>query len=47
MTAFGWITVFMWAFITIGVARGDNSFYTTLLAVFMLVGTLAWGTGSL
>lgn len=46
MTFFGWITVIMWAILTIGTARG-NAPSAAFLSLFMLVGTLVWGTGSL
>lgn len=47
MTLFGWFSVVLWALLAVGVARGDNPWYMSILPLFMLVGTLAWGTGSL
>lgn len=47
MTAFGWFTVGLWIFITIGVVRGGNNPLATVLSWSMIVGTLVWGTGSL
>lgn len=45
MTVFGWITIGLW--MLLAVAKGTDTVVAKMLCVFMIVGTLAWGTGSL
>ena len=44
MTAFGWIMV---AILAIAVYGGGKNYWGRAINLFLLVGTLLWGTGSL
>ena len=45
MTVFGWLTVGIW--VLLAVAKGTDTLTARLLCIAMVIGTLAWGTGSL
>lgn len=49
MTLFGWLTVFLWAYGATIIQGPEESVnrITRLMCIFMAVGTLVWGTGSI